>query len=390
MKAVVPTGILWTGLEKVLLQGLGFVQGIILARLLCPEDFGLTAMLAVFIGIGVTLAESGLGTAYVVYGGNARRVLFWNVGLSLALYGALFGLAPFIARFYEVPVLCPLVRVIGLGIVLSAASVIGDAQLQRAQRFRELMVVNTLSTLVSLSVGVALAWYGAGVWAIAGVGLSGGVVRLCCLLPYVRIPRESTAIRPLLSYGGKLMTSGLIHAFYTNCYQMVIGKMFTPSVVGLFTRGQRWATLPGGMVDEAVARVALPNLAAGTGNARRYFWLNVVLLWPCLVVLWLFASEIVGWVLGPKWLDCVPYLRILLIGQVLMPVANIALTVLRASGHAEAILQADVVKAALGLLALAVGAGFGLSGLCWSVVACDVIEAVTDVVFVGRVRRDPK
>jgi len=283
----------------------------------------------------------------------------------------------------------PLVRVMGLGIVLNAACAVGCAQLQRTQRFRELSTVNVVSSLAPMLLAVVLAWRGAGVWAIAWSGVACGAVRFLCLLPFMRFPADDTPIRPLLSYGGKLMLSGIIHTIYKNCYQLVIGKLFNPASVGLFTRGQRWATLPGEVVNDAVTRVALPRFARenGLGGAGRFLLLNVALLWPGLAVLFVFAEKIVGTALGPQWLDCVPYLRILLVGQVFVPVTNIALTFIRASGHSEMILQADLVKKPLGLLALALGAYFGLPGLCWSVVASDVIEVVVDLFFAGRIRR---
>lgn len=390
MNFKLPSGILWTGLEKVLVQGLGFVQGIILARLLCPEDFGLTAMLTVFIGLGIVLAESGLGTAYVVLGGNSRKILLWNVGIGAVIYCVLFLLAPLIADFYREPVLAPLVRVMGLGIVLNAACAVGCAQLQRAQRFRELSTVNVVSSLVPMLLALVLAWQGAGVWAIAWSGVAYGAVRLLCLVPCVCLPKDDAPIGPLLSYGGKLVVSGIIHTIYSNCYQLVIGKLFNPASVGLFTRGQRWAMLPSDVINEAVVRVALPRFAGENGSGRstgRFLVLNAALLWTGLAVLCVFAEKIVGAVLGSQWLDCVPYLRILLVGQFFTPVSNIALTFIRASGRSEVLIQTDLVKKPLGLLALAVGAPFGLTGLCWSVVANDVIEVATDLYFVTRVRK---
>lgn len=393
---VLPSGILWTGLEKVLVQGLGFVQGVILARLLCPEDFGLTAMLMVFVGLGIVLAESGLGTAYVVMGGNSRKILFWNIGIGTVLYCVLFLLAPLIAVFYHEPMLVPLVRVMGLGIVLNAACAVGGAQLQRTQRFRELSAVNVVASLVPMLLAVTLAWQGAGVWSIAWCGVACGGVRFLCLLPFVRLPKDDTPIGPLLSYGGKLMLSGIIHTIYTNCYQLVIGKMFNPSAVGLFTRGQRWAVLPGEVVNEAVGRVALPRFARGEDLGRLedfgrlgtvFGIVNAGLLWPGLVVLWVWAPEIVGTVLGTQWLDCVPYLRILLVGQVLSPISSTALNLIRASGHAEVLLKTDAWKKPLGVVALCIGAPFGVTGLCWSVVANEVIETVTDLIYARRIHQ---
>ena len=121
-------GMVWTGAEKVLVQGMGFVQGVILARLLRPHDFGLAAMLGLFLSLGSALAETGLGTAYVVYGGDARRVFAWNVGVGAAIYAVLAASAPWIAGFYGEPALKPLTWIMGAGMVALAACVAGGRE----------------------------------------------------------------------------------------------------------------------------------------------------------------------------------------------------------------------------------------------------------------------
>ena len=382
-------GIVWTGLEKTLLQVVGLVQSVILARILSPHDFGLVAMLGIFLCLGNDLAESGLGTAYVVYGGNGRKVLSWNVGVALVIYGLLVLVAPAIACFYSQPVLKPLLWVMGLGVVINAACVLGNARLQRAQRFLALSTVNCITAVFACFVVVSLALLGWGVWAIAVMTVCGAVVRLGQLMWSTRsVPRinERGPIRPLLSYGWKLTLSGVIHSFYLNCYQFVIGKVFSPASVGLFTRGQRWAALPVDLINDSIARVALPNVAAGTVGTKRYFVRNVVLLWPALVLLWLFAPDVVKLVLGMQWSGCVPYMRVLIVGVFMTPFTNASMLYLRAKKRSDLILVTDAIKKPIqfsllvsaGLWAVARQDGLGVAVLCWAKVASDFVEAIVD------------
>ena len=379
----------YTLIEKFLVQGVGFVQGLLLARLLSPEDFGLAAMLGIFLSVGLGLAEAGLGAAYVVYGGNSRQVLKWNLGIALGLYALLALAAPSIATFYEQPVLQNLTWVMGVGIVLNAACVSRNAALQRARRFRDLSIANSVSVVAAFLGGVSLAFFGAGVWAIAAVGLLAASVRLL-VLNVLRLDSGDAGtgdFRRLLSYGWKMTLSSIVHTIYLNSYQLVIGKMLNPMSVGLFHRGQRWAALPVDVINESVARVSLPNLAANSVAARRYLLMNAILLWPCLVVLWIFASEIVGLVLGEAWLACVPYMRIMIFGVFFTPITNISLNYLRAKGRADLILVTDGVKKPLQIIALIIGAAFGIVGLCWAKVVSDIVEASVDFVFAWRLRR---
>ncbi len=388
---------LYTGIEKVLVQGIGFAQGVVLARLLRPEDFGLAAMLGIFLGVGAALAESGLGMAYVVYGRNSRRVFWWNVGIGAAIYLTLALSAPFIADFYGEPVLKPLLCVMGLGVVLNAASVLGNARLQRERRFGMLSSVNVTTTLVAFLAAVVLALFGWGVWAIAWMGVVGALLRLAALAATKSLKfatDDDGDFRKMLGYGLKLTLSGLIHTAYMNSYNLIVGRMFSPAAVGLFSRGQRWAALPTDVVNDSVGRVALPDMAQGRKGAKAYLLLNALLLWPMLALLWLFADAVVGFVLGSAWIECVPYIRILLVGVMFTPITNISLQYIRAKGRGDLVLVTDAIKKPIQIGLLAAGAfmlSFGWSGqgvllLCWVKVASDIVEAATDMAVAFRLR----
>ena len=400
-RSVTRTGILWTGLEKVLVYGITFVQGVILARLLGPEDFGLAAMLGIFLGVGGILAESGLGTALVVSPACLaveRRVLRWNLGLAALLYLALAVAAPGIASWYGKPVLMPLMWVMAAGLLVNAASVVSIARLTRGKRFDRLAGLNGAASILGASAAIALAWAECGVWAIAGQGLVTAMVRTAlawCLSRPASGDADASgdsraAFGRLLGYGAKLMASGLIHTVYTESYNLVIGKLWSPVSVGLFARGGRWARLPGEIANEAVGRVALPELVGALGKGWKFCFINCLLLWPGLVVLYFFATPIVRCVLGGTWLDCVPYLKILLVGQFLTPISGIALQMIRASGRSDVLLRTDAVKKPIGLVALACGIPFGVLGLCWAKVADDAAEALVDVLFVAKLKKTCK
>lgn len=388
-----------TLIEKILVQGIAFVQGVILARMLSPGDFGLAAMLGIFLNVAGTLAEGGLGSALVVVGGQSggiarsieRAAFRWNLGVACGLYVLLALASPFIARFYGEAVLMPLMLVMALGMVVGAASAVAIARLTHAQAFGKIAGVNSSAMIGGSCVGIVLAWCGAGVWAVASVVLSVALIKTALAwglsrgLSNGKSDAEDAAFRPVLNLGLKFMASSLIWNVFCNLNQLIIGKLYSPAQVGLFVRGQRWAQLPGDAINEAVARVALPALAQRGEGSRdqgvgsRWLKVNVLLLWPVLVVLWIWAEEIVGFVLGASWLECVPYLRILIFGAALTPISNIALTAIKAKGAGDALLKTELFKKPVALAAVVVGAFCGIEGLAWAAVVGQVAEMVADV-----------
>ena len=381
-------GMAWTGLEKVIVHGVNFVQAIILARLLKPEDFGLTAMLGIFLAVGGTLAESGLGTALVVYRGDEKRALTWNLAIAGMIYGLISMASPWVAGWYGVPELRRILPVMALTIVFSAGSLVPVARLTRTERFRTLSLINMAVYSTSAVLGVSLAWMGYGVWSIVAALVAQTFVRT--VLAWELSPKDDAEDIPevgfhaLFAYGWKVMFSNLVWNIYSYLHHIVIGKLWSPQLVGLFNRGQRWATLPSDIINDVVGRVALPEFAKGRGAAARYLAVNCLLLWPGLLVLWIFARELVGWVLGAQWLDAVPYLRILVFGAAATPFGNVAMKIIQASGRGEVNLMCDAVKRPLGVLALVIGCGYGMEGLCWSYVAGEVIVAMTNCLFAWR------
>ena len=390
-------GLFWTGLEKFFVQAVSFAQGVVLARLLCPEDFGLAAMLGIFLGIGATLADCGLGSALVVRRfANCgcrveRKVLWWNLGVGGAIYMTLGICAPWIADFYHQPVLRQIVWVMGLGLVLNAASSVPTARLTREMQFGKMSIANALGTLIAATVAVAMALRGAGVWSVVMLGVVMAGVRTVCVWAFARKGEsggdaEPSAVefRDLLRYGSGLMASGLIHSVYINLYELILGKMQNPTAVGLYNRGNGWVTAARNFVNPTIERVAFPVLAKSGNRGMKFLALNIVLLWPGLVVLWIWAPEIVSFVFGDQWLASVPCLRILICGQLFTPFGNIALNTLRARGRSDLILKTDAVKKPLGLVALVCGMPFGLVGICWAKVASDFFEAAADAWYAWR------
>ena len=395
-------GLLSTSIEKMFVYGVTFIQSIILARLLNPKDFGLCAMLGIFLGIGGVLADCGLSTLLVVKSRLSKRsercAFVWCVAVSTALCMILMMIAPFVGKWFNEPLLAKMLCILSLSVTINSAGIVAVARLTRLQSFVKLSWLNGFSCIISSAIGVGLAYIGCGVWSIVSMMLLYGVVRTALAwfwairLPNIDSDREEEennecSLWRLLSDGWKLTVSGLIHTAYCNLYQMIIGKLWSSVSVGLFVRGQRWSQIPGEVMNEAISRVALPNLASDISKARGFTHLNVRLLWPGLVVLWIFAEEVISTILGTQWIACVPYLKVLIVGQFFTPITNVALCVLKAMGRTDLILLSDAIKKPFGLSVLGIGCQYGVIGLCWAKVVNDIVECVTDLIFAVQSKR---
>lgn len=402
-KADVVRGVFWTGGEKVLVQTVALAQYLILARLLAPSDFGHVAMLGVFFAIGGELADAGLSRAFVVYGGPVRRIWLWNVGFAAGLYLLLGCASPLIAAFYGVPDLVRLVWALGLTTVIGAAGSVYGAWLTRAMRFRELAWTNVARTVGGAAVGIALAGWGLGVWALVGMGLATAVIRTALLGWFARRlaspPAPPSAAPPrfgtLLSYGWKATASSLLCALSDNCAYLLVGKAATPADVGLFERGNRFAFLPVNTVMDALSRVMFPRFSelrrAGgrlRASALSFAALGCALSWPCLLALGVWAPEAVRLALGANWLGCVPYLRVLLLGYALLPLVHVSANLLMGGGRSDLALKADALKTPVLVGLLLVGIRWGVLGVCWAKVVGNVVEAGVNALFAAKMFRD--
>lgn len=404
MKAAVVRGVVWTGGEKLLVQAISLAQYLVLARLLTPADFGQVAMLGVFFAVGGELADAGLGRAFVVYGGDARRIWAWNVALAVAVYLAVGCASPLVASFCGVPDLGRIAWTLGLTTVIGAAGSVHGAWLTREMRFAALAWTNVARALAGAAVGVVLALRGWGVWSIVGLGLAAATLRTFLL--WLFAARAGFAAAPaggaprfgrLLSYGWKATAGSLLSALCDNLSCLLVGRAADSAAVGLFERGNRLAFLPANAVMDCLARVMFPRfseLRGAVGRLRASAWafaaLGCALAWPCLAALAVWATPLVRLVLGERWIGCVPVLRVLLLGYAFLPLVQVPATLLMGGGRSDLALKADALKMPLLLGFLFAGVRWGVPGVCWAKVAGVVAEAAVNAFFAARMLREAK
>ncbi len=355
--------------ESVGTQGVAFVMGIVLARLLSPEDYATRAILLVFVNVAQVFVQSGLNTALVqrleVDETDFSSVFYLSLGISGVCYALLFLAAPAIAAYYGQPSLTALMRVMGLMLFPGALVSVQQAVVARRMAFHRLMVGSILSTTVSGIVGIGMAYGGCGVWALVGQQISYQVALGAILLILVkwrpRLLYSWNKVKSLFSFGWKLLVSSLIETVYNNLRTLVIGKMFTKDQLGFYNRGRQFPELLMNAVNGSIQSVMLPLFSGEQERRerlkammRRTVMVSSYLVFPLMAGLALTARPMVSLLLTDKWLPCVPFVWICCADFAFYPVHTSNLQAINALGRSDVFLRLELIKKAYGVIILVV------------------------------------
>lgn len=382
-------GLLWAFAERVGAQVISFVVSIVLARLLLPEEYGVISIVFVIISLCDVFVDSGFGKALVQNQDTDEQdysSAFWcGIGISLVLYVGLFFAAPAIGRFYRMELLCPVIRVMGLRVVLASYSSVLKARVSKQMAFRQFFFSSLGGTLFSAVVGIAMAYSGCGVWALATQNMVDAVVDTVVLALTVRwYPKfifSLQRVKRLLSYGWKVLAGSLIDTLYDNFRSLYIGRLYTADDLAFYTRGKQFPNLLADNINSSINSVLFPAIASqGEDKARRKAMTrramktSAYLLTPMLCGLAAIAEPLVELILTEKWLPCVPYLQILCINYALVPLQTANLQAIYACGRSDICLKLNIIKKSFGFLMVLIFARINVLAMVWAGVASAVFS----------------
>lgn len=362
-------GVVWNFVEKVLTRGAGFVISIILARLLSPSDFGLIGMLAVFVSISNVFIEGGLAKALIqrkeCQDIDFSTAFVSNVSMSLVIYLVLFLSAPFIADFYNEPILTDITRILSLNFILGSFNIVQRAKLMANVDFKSLAQINVISIVISGSAGILMAYYGCGVWSLVGQTLCSTVV-LLFLFPFyskwrpsIRFSRDS--FRQLFGFGSKLMATGVYSVVLNNISTICIGRYYRSHQLGFYTRGSQFSEIISSTIFDVLGNVTFPILSHLQDERekmvlvyRKSLFLTAVTAFPLMILCALLSRPMVIILLTEKWLPCVVLMQWLFLARMFSPLSAINMNVLNAVGRSDLFMKLDFSKAPLILAILAI------------------------------------
>jgi teichuronic acid exporter len=374
-KTNIIVNLFWKLMERGGTQGIQFIVQIILARLLLPEDYGIIALVAIFTSIAGVFVQSGLNTALIqkkdADEADFSSVFYLSLVIACFIYIVLFFTAPFIAAFYLIPEITPVIRVLSIILFFGAFNSIQNAVIARRLQFKKLFFSSTGAILISGTVGIYMAYKGFGVWALVGQQISNQLLVTLILWFTVKWRPQLLfslgRLKRLFYFGWKLLVSALIDTIYNDLRSLIIGKMYNPAMLGFFNRGQQFPSLIVSNINGSIQSVMLPVLASQQDNRprvkdmmRRAIVTSSFIIFPMMVGLAVTAEPLVKLLLTNKWLPCVPFLQIFCAVYALWPIHTANLQAINALGRSDIFLKLEIIKKIIGLTILAVTVFYGV------------------------------
>ncbi len=368
-----PNGLLgnfvWKFAERISAQLISLIVAIQLARLLDPVDFGAIAMVEIFIALANVFVVDGFGSALIQKKDadaiDFSSVLYANLIFSVAIYVALFFSAPYVSRFYGegYEILTPVLRVLGLRLILAAVNSVQQAYVSRKMIFRKFFWATFIGTTISAVVGLAMAYSGYGVWALVGQYLTNTTVNTIILAITLKkrpiLAFSCTRLKSLLQFGIKILSTNLLIVGYMRLRALIIGKLYSSEDLAFYQRGAQFPDLLVNNVNSSLSSVLFPKLANLQDDLssvrdvmQRSIRFSSFVLFPLLFGLCVVARPLVELVLTEKWAPCVPLLQLLCVSEMFRPLQTINVQAIKALGKSGVVFALEVVKKTIELISL--------------------------------------
>lgn len=383
-------GLVWKLLERLGTQGVQFVIQIILARLLLPEEFGMIAIVTIFITLANVFVQSGFNTALIqkkeVDNTDLSSIFFVSLIVSGILYVILFFTAPYIANFYEEPQLKWVLRVLASTLFLGAVNSIQNSIVARGLQFKKLFLSSLGAIVIAGTIGIIMAYKGYGVWALVAYQLNNSFL-ITIIMNFTIKWRPSfifsfKRVKQMFSYGWKLLVSSILNRFYIELRSLIIGKIYTTQMLGFYNRGNQFPTLIVDNINGSIQTVMLPTYSAYQEDKkrvkeimRRAIVTSSFIIFPMMTGLAVVAKPMVTIILTEKWLPCVPFLQIACIIYALYPIHTANLQAINGMGRSDIFLKLEVIKKVLGISILIVMVFYGVYAIAWGGVVESIIAA---------------
>lgn len=401
-KMAVLRGVFWKFAERLAAQLVSLVVSVILARLLSPSEYGIIAIVTVFTAIANAFVTESFGAALIQKQDtdalDYSSVFYFTLGLTFLLYLILFFLAIPISKFYEIPLLKPVLRVLALSLPILGINSIQQAYISRKMEFKKFFQATIIGTIISAVVGIVMAFCGFGVWALVAQSLTNNVVDTIILqLSIEWKPARAFSmerIRSLLSYGWKLVVQNLIFQVYGNLRSLLIGKIYTTSDLAYYTKGNYLPNLLSTNIDTAINTALFPAMSRAQESiqtvknmARKTTQMTSYVMNPVLVGFMAIAVPFIHVLLTDKWLPAVPFLRIQCVILLFRAPQTAILQAMKAVGKSDTILKCDVPLRIFAICVLLVSIRFGVLCFAFSeilvTVVCTVLYAVAAKRIIG-------
>ena len=399
LKQKTVSGLLWSFIDNIATLGITFIVGIILARLLTPKEFGLIGMLTIFIAISQSFIDSGFRQALIrkqnCTDNDYSTVFYFSLVISVLAYLILFLGANSIGDFFNEPALKPLVRVLGIGLIINALAIIQSTLLTKLIDFKLQAKISVISSVLAGIISIYMAYTGWGVWSLVASSIIRNLVSSILLWfwstwkPILVFSKQS--FKELFSFGSKLLASGLIDTVYRNVYYLVIGKYFNSAELGYYTRADQFQGLPSSNLQSIIGRVSYPVLLTIQNDIPRLkdAYKNIIrstmlITFVLMLGLAAIARPMVLTLIGDKWEPCIIYLQLLCFVGMLYPLHALNLNMLQIQGRSDLFLRLEIIKKILAIPVIFIAIIYGIKTMIIGMIILSLIAYYLNSYWSGR------
>ena len=376
-------GVGWSFADNIANSGITFLVGLVLANILSPEEYGIMAIVTIFIAVSNSIVDSGFSNALIrktdIRSVDYNTVFYFNLIVSIFLYLVLYVSAPAISVFFKEPILVDVMRGIGWILIINAFAIIPRTIFVRTINFKVQTKVSLIASVSSGIVGIGMALTGWGGWSLVGQQLSRQLLNtvflwiFCHWRPLWEFSTQS--FKELFGFGSKLLASGLIDTIYKEIYSFVIGGFYSAADLGQYTRASQFNSIFSSNLTSVVQRVSYPVLSSIQnepdrllGAYRRVIKTTMLITFACMLGLAAVAKPLIVLLIGEKWLPAVSFLQIICFAGMLYPLHAINLNILQVKGRSDLFLKLEIIKKVIAVLPITLGIFFGIKFmLCGSV-----------------------
>lgn len=392
-------GVGWSAADALLGQGVTFIVGLVLARLLSPDEYGLIGICLIFTTVLNGIVDSGFSNALIrkkdVTDEDYNTMFTTNMAISIVLYVLLFVSSPFVSDFFHRVELTALVRVTGLILFLNALSITQVTILTKNIDFKTKTKASLVSAIISGVIGIAMAFKGYGVWALVAQQLSKQLLYTLCLwvlnkwCPKFTFYKES--FKYMWGFGWKLLASGILNNVWNQLYQVVIGRCYTSSTLGHYTRANECASIFSSNLTTIIQRVTFPVLSELQDDKkkllasyRKLIKVSMFVTVICMFALGAMAEPMIYSLIGPQWHQAATFLPFICITMSLYPLHAINLNMLQVQGRSDLFLYLEIVKKIITLIPIFIGAFVGVYWMLCASIFTGFIAFLLNSWFTGK------
>lgn len=392
-------GVSWSIVDNISNQGITFLVGLVLARLLTPDEYGLIGIISIFIMVFNSIVDSGFSNALIRKNNTSdtdyNTVFVVNMAISVILFAVLFFLSPTIATFFERPQLESLTQVMGFIVIINAFAIVQRTILIKNIDFKTQTIISFVSSVLSGIIGIGLAFCGYGVWSLVWQQISRQLLNTILLWVlakwYPKFKFSMASFRELFGFGWKLLVSGLIDTIWKEIYQVVIGKCYTPATLGHYTRAQQFSSICSSNMVQVVQRVSYPVLSSIQDDRerlksgyRRIIKVTMLLSFVLMLGLAAVSESLIIVLVGEQWLIAAKFLPVICFQMMLYPLHALNLNMLQVAGRSDLFLKLEIIKKIVAVIPLLMGIFIDIYWMLWGSVGTGFFAYYLNSYYSGK------